>query len=95
MLFSSASDGTAPAGTLAYSYVSTTRTLNILFDLTPGAYYNFTSTLLGNLLTVTLTPTGSSVYQVSSQGVLNFILEANAKPLINQMYLPLVMRNSP
>jgi hypothetical protein len=54
-LFSSAPDGSAPAGTLVYSYTPTTRTLNVLFDLPPGARYTVSATLAGGIQEVTLT----------------------------------------
>ncbi|MBI3952174.1 MAG: DNRLRE domain-containing protein [Acidobacteria bacterium] len=39
--------------TLMYSYMPTTRTLSMIFDLTPGARYRLTSTLVNGVRTVT------------------------------------------
>jgi hypothetical protein len=73
-LFSAASDGSAPDGTLLYTYQPTTRTLNILFDLLPGARYQLDATFEGGIQTVTLTSDAGGLYAVSDQGVLSFVV---------------------
>ena len=76
VLFSSASDGSAPAGTLTYSYEpSAALTLHLLFDLTPGATYAREVTLAAGVQTVELTPDPGGTHQVSDQGVLRFTLD--------------------
>jgi hypothetical protein len=74
VLFSSASDGSAPVGTLVYGFVPTTRTLHVIFDLTPGARYRLMSTLVNGVQTVTLVPDSSGDYEASNQGILSFML---------------------
>jgi hypothetical protein len=105
-LFSSASDGSPPSGTLSYGYVPTAPTLNLLFDLTPGARYLLTTALDSGVQTVTLVPDAGGPYQVSSQGVLSFTLQSTGGPaptptatrsapdLTRHAYLPLVVANS-
>lgn len=91
-LFSSATDGSAPAGSLSYSYQPTARTLNLLFDLTPGARYRLTTSLDAGVQTVALIPDAGGTYQVSDQGVLSFVVATDGDPggVSSQIYLPLV-----
>lgn len=76
VLFSSATDGSAPVGTLTYSYRPTARTLNVLFDLTPETRYRLDTTLDNGTQTVTLTPDANGSLRVSTQGVLYFMVQA-------------------
>lgn len=80
VLFSSAHDGRAPAGSLTYSYRPTASTLNLLVDLTPGARYTLTTTTNGGVQTVTWTPDSRGAYRVSDQGVLSVVLDMNGAP---------------
>lgn len=93
-LFSSAYDGGAPSGVLQYTYVPTTHTLNIIFDLTPGASYALTVAEESFTHFVTLTPgVGDVTVYASSQGVVSFVVDASGTiqdwP---KVYLPLVLR---
>ena len=92
-LFSSANDGSAPGGSIVYTYMPTTHTLNLLVDLMPGARYQLTSAQNAGVVTVTLTPHGAGPYQASSQGVLSFTLPADGL-ITYHRYLPLVSRNA-
>ena len=79
---------------LQYTYVPTTHTLNIIFDLTPGASYALTVTEESFTHFVTLTPgVGDVTVYASSQGVVSFVAEASGTiqdwP---KVYLPLVMK---
>jgi hypothetical protein len=92
VLFSSASDGRAPAGTLVYSYLPVTQTLNLLFDLRPASRYQLGATLSGGRQIVTLTPDSNGPYRVSDQGSLSFILTGG--PVIPAtLCLPLIRRS--
>jgi len=73
VLFSSASDGSPPAGSIIYTYQPTGQTMNVLFDLLPGARYTLGSTLSSGQRSVTLTPEGSGAQVVNNQGVLTFM----------------------
>lgn len=94
-LFSAAGDGLPPSGTLQYTYHPLTNTLNLIFDLKPGASYVLTASLDSGIQTVTLTPgsSGELVYQVNDQGVLRFLIEASGG-LVEwpKVYLPLILR---
>ncbi len=92
VLFSSADDGGAPPGTLVYSFTPTTRTHHLIVDLTPGTRYQLDPVLVGNVVTVTLSPQSDGVYQASSQGVLGFILDVSGEPINNRIYLPLIIK---
>ncbi|MBU1878269.1 MAG: endo alpha-1,4 polygalactosaminidase, partial [Chloroflexi bacterium] len=93
VLFSSASDGSAPPGALVYAYQPTTSTLNLLVDLTPGARYALTTTTAGGVQTVTWTPDSGGAYQASDQGALSMVLDVGGAPLDqHRLYLPLVLR---
>ena len=72
VLFSSANDGSPPAGNITYTYPQGGKTLNVLFDLTPGARYTLSSQLVGGQNNVTLTPENNGLHVVSDQGVLTF-----------------------
>jgi hypothetical protein len=76
-LFSSANDGGAPSGILSYAYTPTKGTHHLIFDLTPGAYYELETTVDNGVYIVTLTPVGdvAGAHQVSDQGVLSFTVE--------------------
>ncbi|MBN1812056.1 MAG: DNRLRE domain-containing protein [Anaerolineae bacterium] len=94
VLFSSALDGSPPSGALQYSYTPTTQTLNIIFDLSPGASYALTVTEESFTHFVTLTPgNGDVTVYASSQGVMSFVVEASGTiqdwP---KVHLPLVLR---
>lgn len=92
-LFSSALDGAAPTGTLIYSYMPTTQTLNVLFDLTPHARYTLSTTVTGPTQNITLTPDVAGAYQASAQGVLSFIVSpTGAVSTSERKYLPLIWR---
>lgn len=78
VLFSSASNGSAPAGPITYACRQTRRTYHLIFDLQPGARYNLTNTFKAGLRTVTLTPNPTGIHTVSDQGVLKF---SNPAPL--------------
>jgi len=73
VLFSSASDGSPPAGSIIYTYQPTGQTMNVLFDLLPGARYTLGSTLSSGQRSVTLTPDDSGTQVVNNQGVLLFM----------------------
>lgn len=72
VLFSSANDGSAPAGTIAYSFTPSGATLHVIFDLRPGARYQPTITVVNGVQTVTLVPDSQGDYEVNRQGVLSF-----------------------
>jgi hypothetical protein len=72
-LFSSAHDGSAPAGPIGYSYPPSAGPFNLLFDLPPGARYSLPASSKGGLQMVTLAPDSGGSYQASSQGVLGFM----------------------
>jgi hypothetical protein len=93
-LFSSALDGSAPLGTLAYSYQPTATTLNVLLDLTPNARYDLTTTIAANTQVITLTLNANGAYHVSAQGVLSFYLSADGVVPIppTYVYLPVIMK---
>lgn len=93
VLFSSAGDGSAPAGNLVYAYRPTTRTLNLLVDLTPGARYTLTTTAADGALTVTWTPDSGGVYRADDQGVLSVMLDMSGAAAQHRVYLPLVLKN--
>jgi hypothetical protein len=94
VFFSAANDGSAPSGTISYTFEPATRTLHLLFDLTPGARYRLTVAKNGEKQTVTLTPDASGAYQSSSQGVLDFVLEPDGEPSVPEepveAYLPMI-----
>jgi hypothetical protein len=71
-LFSSAIDGAAPSGTIAYTVATTAEVLHLLVNLSPGARYDLSLTANLASQTVTLTPDPNGSYQTSSQGVLSF-----------------------
>lgn len=73
VLFSSANDGRPPVGSITYGYQQTEQTLNILFDLTPGAHYTLSSQLADGKNNVTLTPENNGSRVVNDQGVLVFM----------------------
>jgi hypothetical protein len=72
VLFSAASDGAAPAGTLIYSVPADRHVAHVLFDLTPGARYRLQVATSGVSTTVTLTPASNGELAVSDAGVLAF-----------------------
>jgi hypothetical protein len=74
VLFSTAPDSSPPAGTISYGYPEGARTLNLLFDLTPGTHYRLDTTVSENGRRVKLTPDAGGNLTVSSQGVLRFRL---------------------
>lgn len=80
-LFAAAANGTVPLGTLVYSYVPTTRTVNAVFDLVALARYNVTVSFANHVQTVTLAPNAAGAFQVSRQGVLRFILAPAGTPV--------------
>ena len=73
VLFSSANDGSPPTGNITYSYQQSGQTLNVLFDLTPGAHYTLSSQVTDGRNSVTLIPENSGSCMVSDQGVLIFM----------------------
>ncbi len=73
VLFSSANDGSPPTGNITYSYQRSGQTLNVLFDLTPGAHYALSSQLAGGQNSVTFLPENSGTHVVNDQGVLLFM----------------------
>ena len=73
-LFSSANDGSAPAGAISYSYQPSAGASHLLFDLTPGARYSLATSSAGGVQTVTLAPDSGGALQAGSQGVLEFML---------------------
>lgn len=89
VLFSSAADGSAIAGTISYSYQPTATTTHLILDLTPGSTYNLTATLNNGTQVVTLTPAVGGAYKASSQGALSFVLLVQPQ---QHWYLPLVIR---
>ena len=91
-LFSASTDGSAPAGALAYSYTPTARTQHLLVDLTPGTRYKLTQVQQGAAQRVTLTPDNNGTYTVSSQGTLSFVLQMDGEVPIDPFgaYLPLI-----
>ncbi|HMN27587.1 MAG TPA: DNRLRE domain-containing protein [Caldilineaceae bacterium] len=96
VLFSAANDGSPPTGPILYSYQPTTRTLNLLFDLTPGARYQLSVESINNRQQVELAPKTSGQYQVSQQGVLSFTLDLEGEPNSNfAVYLPLMIGKLP
>jgi hypothetical protein len=81
VLFSSALDGETPAGTISYSYPSISRTLNLIFDLTPGSSYRINVDTNGGQQSVALIPDVGGIYTATAQGVLKLILpEIEAVP---------------
>jgi heparin/heparan-sulfate lyase len=90
-MFSAALDGSAPSGTLTYTYQPTAATLNMLFDLTPNAQYNLVATRIGNVQSVTLIPTTGGTYRASTEGVLSFTVNVDGTPA--QIFLPAILKN--
>ncbi len=91
VLFSSAADGSAPAGAISYTYTPITHTLNLLVDLTPAARYDLQASLLGGQQNVTLTPSTGGQYIASKEGVLSFILNfSGTQPLWQKVFLPFI-----
>lgn len=93
VLFSSANDGSIAQGAIVYSFEPLTRTQHLLFDLTPGVRYRVSNTQSGGVQTVTLTPDANGPAQVSTQGVLSFVLGTDGEPEPTDTigaYLPLL-----
>jgi hypothetical protein len=92
LLFSTAQDGAAPAGTATYAYTPTTaRTLNLLFDLIPSQRYAVTSSLQNGVRQVSVRADNAAVYAANDQGVLRFYPENDIPSIF--AYLPTIMRN--
>lgn len=87
VLFSAAADGSAPPGTISYSFTPTAGTLHLLFDLPPGARYRV-ETSGGASQTVVVTPDQGGHYLASAQGVLPFELAPTAHRLRRRLARP-------
>ena len=74
VLFSAAQDGSAPSGTIEYTYQPTAATLHLIMDLTPNARYNITWQKNGNEVEAALTPDDGGAYRVGNNGVLSFTI---------------------
>jgi hypothetical protein len=75
VLFSEATNAVPPSGPVTYSFTGAASVLNTIFDLAPGSRYSLKTSRLGDVGTVALTPDANGTMQVSSQGVLTFLME--------------------
>ncbi len=100
VLFSSAADGSPPAGTIRYSYTPTADTLNLLVDLQPGSRYDLFTLYNGPRVTVTLVPAAAGSRQASDQGVLDLLLPRQGDSFVtysldnNRVYRLAVLPNA-
>jgi hypothetical protein len=81
VLFSSAADGSAPAGDIAYTIPAGSPALHLIGDLEPGARYRLAVSLTPAGLSVALSPSPTGSLRASDQGILAFDPSNLSRPL--------------
>ncbi len=81
VLFSSADDGTPPAGTIHYALPLAHATIHhMILDLPPGSSWRLSKSTIQTTTAITLTPTPAGSLHVSRGGVLTFSTVSSPEP---------------